>query len=204
MMRVFFLIIFSGSTAYSVSAQNAVDIGFYGGLNRADARQFNGGSTSSRSGSVFGTFIEIIPPHAWVSYQIELHYIQKGASIQDDASRAHFRFHYLEIPLLFKSTAKFESFRPFVFAGPKIGFLLSSGAKLKTNGTSESINLDKDTEALDFSADMGLGCEYTAGRATLFISTRFSLGLFDIDKSRNGEWYARDFQIVAGTKFNLK
>jgi hypothetical protein len=186
------------------SAQNSYSIGFYGGLNRAKAHHLNNGSTSSRPGGVFGLSLDILPANALIGYRAEIHFIQKGASIHGDTSLARFEFNYIEIPLIFRSAARHEGFKPFFFAGPKIGFLLSGRARTKLNGATQKFDLKKDTERMDLSLDGGGGLEYTFSRMTLFGSVRYSHGLLDIDKSRDGEWYSRDFQIISGIHFSFR
>lgn len=200
----FLFFVFIGSIPIPITAQNAVTLGLQGGHNNAKARHLNVGTTSKRSGIVAGGFVEIIPPNSLISYQVEFHYLQKGAYIKGDTSRVRFKFNYLEIPLLLRSTARNDGIKPFVFAGPKIGILLSAIANIKTTSLSESRDLKKDTKPIDFSLDMGIGFEYAFGQTCFFGAARYSLGLVDIDKSSRGEWYSRDFQITAGTKIDLK
>ena len=190
--------------AQQTTAQNAYSIGFHAGYNNARAHHLNGGSTSARQGRVAGVSLNVFPTNAMIGYRAEIHFIQKGASIKSDTTRASFYFNYIEIPLLFRTAASLEGIKPYVFAGPKIGFLIANRAKIETNGVSKKIELKDDTEPIDFSIDGGGGLEYTVGRMTTFAAIRYSLGLLDIDKSRNGEWYARDFQIVSGINFSLK
>ena len=186
------------------TAQNTYSIGFHTGYNNARAHHLNGGSTLARPGVVAGISLNIFPLNALIGYRAEIHWIQKGASIRSDTTRASFYFNYIEIPLLFRTAASLEGFKPYVFAGPKIGFLIANLGKIKINGVSKKIDLKDDTEPIDFSIDAGTGLEYAVGRITFLAAIRYSLGLLDIDKSRNGEWYARDFQIVSGINLSLK
>ena len=190
--------------AQQTTAQNTYSIGFHAGYNNARARHLNGGSTSARPCMVAGVSLNVFPTNAMIGYRAEIHFIQKGASIKSDTTRASFYFNYIEIPLLFRTAASLEGIKPYIFAGPKIGFLIANRAKIETNGVSKKIDLKDDTEPIDFSIDGGGGLEYTVGRMTTFAAIRYSLGLLDIDKSRNGEWYARDFQIVSGINLSLK
>jgi hypothetical protein len=181
------------------------NVGIYGGLNFARAHHLYDVSTLTRTGEVFGGFLEIVPSRSLISYQAEIHFIQKGATLDSAHAKVlKWRFSYIELPLLLRTTAHALGLKPFLFVGPKIGLLLTATAMEKTGNQSNRYNEKRATRPVEVSVDGGIGIELEIQSAWVaFASLRYSLGLTDIDKS-SGVWTSRDTQLILGTKFSLK
>lgn len=146
------------------------------------------------------------------SVQPEVMYIQKRAKYSDvvnvppfgDVSfDATFKTDYIEIPILLKATFGTSDFKPFVFAGPNIGIMMSSELEVKAMGETQSESIKDETESTDFAIDFGAGGEFKVGSATVFVSGRYSLGLSDTVKDPNVKAKTNGIQILVGAMWPL-
>jgi hypothetical protein len=121
-----------------------------------------------------------------IRLQIEPRYIQKGQKSElidpKFTSKIISTFDYLELPILVKAEFGESDFRPFVLAGPNIGFLLSISSEAFYDGQSVLVNTSKKGyKANDFALDFGAGVEYKiTSILSLSSSIRYSLGLLNI------------------------
>lgn len=120
MKRYFLLILSFISFSIPLLSQN-----FNGGvLLGADVSQLDGDNYGgyNKIGLLGGGFVSLdVSDHS--SFQLEMEYIQKGSRIDSGANTFLFRFHYLEIPLLYQySIGKRFSLE----AGPAADVLLGS------------------------------------------------------------------------------
>jgi opacity protein-like surface antigen len=195
-----------------VGAQNR--IGIVGGLNFANvnsddleaALSAETGADVSLANSLgfgFGGVLGIV-----LSENAALHlqpmYIQKGAKIEVEIAGfdedVKFKLAYLEVPVMLKLTFGTSEAKPYVMAGPTIGYLLS--AKV-TNGDEEDL---KDTiKDFDFGLGFGAGVSFPAGNNMVFVEGRYALGLTNVDDDPDDPIDAKTkgIQIFAGITFPL-
>jgi hypothetical protein len=80
----------------------------------------------------------------------------RGVPGHDTSGNDNFSMNYVEVPILLKMAFGYGDIRPFVFAGPSVGFLVS--ASESTDGTIPPIsNLKSYLNTLDYSICFGAG-----------------------------------------------
>jgi hypothetical protein len=193
-------------------SQTPINLGFQGGINLANAKITPDISTSTRTGFMGGAVLEVEFSDIF-SVQPEVLYIQKGAkysdvmpvpSVGDVPFDATFKFDYIEIPVLLKATFGSSSFRPFVFAGPNVGFKMKSELEIEAMGQAATQDLKDETESIDFAIDFGAGGEFKIAKVTtVFASVRYSLGLTDVIKDPDASAKTTGIQIMVGAMWGL-
>lgn len=149
-------------------------------------------------------------------------YLQKGAYVTDTVDNLEFPFKsaFLELPVFLK--AEFgRTFRPYLMAGPTVGFLLSSDVEGEYSGITFKADLKEVTESIDFGLGFGAGVSYPVGAVTIFLEGRYAPGLSNMQKGGTFELSAgpivekitwdkkedayknRGLQIMAGVTFPL-
>ena len=136
---------------------------------------------------------------------VQLLYDQKGTTETVPGGSGNFDLGYLEIPIFVKAALATGSVRPYLFAGPSIGLLLS--ASVVANG--QTTDLKSDYNSVDFSIVGGAGVAFDVSAGTMvFFDAGYALGLTDIDKNSDGTdsnpaVKSRDIRIAAGVMFPL-
>jgi len=163
-------------------AQN-YSFGIKGGLNLAKLGGSDVSNVDSRTTFNAGGFVEFVVSD-FIGIQPELLFTMKGAKEKFDYEgvtlKSEVKLTYLEIPVLFKLYVPVEgvSFKPFIYAGPSIGFKLSSKIKVSSGG--ESVEEDiEDLKSTDFGFNFGVGSNI----GPIIIGIRYNLGLTSIDDS---------------------
>jgi hypothetical protein len=144
-------------------------------------------------------------------------FIEKGADISDativtnPGSNAQVTrtARYFEIPLHFKYKFRDagESFRPFVFLGPALGFKVGDSTKVTSRSSGAPIALASSStdsiKGMDFAAEVGGGLElfFTEDLSAIFGAT-YSLGMLDINETA-ADWRTRGLQLYAGLGFTF-
>ncbi|MBI1805060.1 MAG: PorT family protein [Ignavibacteriae bacterium] len=188
----------------------------------------------SRSGVIIGGLAEIGISDLWC-VQVEPRYIQKGMKETGfvitgndptplSTTNLVFKLDYLEIPVLLKATLGRDNFRPIVFAGPNVGFLLSAKNEWERYDAQQqgiipaSIDVTERYNSIDLSLDFGVGGEYQISPSvSLLADARYSLGLIDLNNIHVINYLAcpscpyigistiksYGIQILVGTLFSL-
>ena len=146
--------------AYAASAQGR-EIGVKGGLSVAE---FSGGDNDfdqqegSRKGLVAGAFLAF-PLGGPLSLQPEALFVQKGSAYDFTDLDTTVKLDYVEVPLLLK--ARFGvGVRPYVFAGPYVGFRLSAKADSDAGEDGpDGVDLEDETKGTDYGFVGGAGVE---------------------------------------------
>jgi hypothetical protein len=102
---------------------------------------------------------------------------------------------YLSFPILGKIVfGKEGAIRPYLLAGPEIGFLLSAEEQgegkmtvtamgtSQTESIDETIDIKDDLESTEFALNFGGGVVIPMGNTNLFLDARYGLGLTKINK----------------------
>jgi len=139
--------------------------------------------------------------------QIDLHtepmVLQKGGKIEERGDEITFKLSYFEVPVMFRYNFQTSgSARPYVMAGPSLGFLLSSKFAVK-NGP--EIDAKDETKSLDIALGFGGGVSIPRGKMTLFAEVRFDLGLTNINDDKSDETTVknRGLQVAVGATVPL-
>jgi hypothetical protein len=179
----------------------------------------NGETNSTHTGILVGAQLDNWFSDMW-AISVQLLYNQKGSSfsfsdvgtgVSSTTGTSDEVQSYLELPILVKFAFGSGDFKPYLFAGPSFGLLLSSTNS--ANGT--SVSDDSDFNSLDISALVGVGASYRlgAGGPSLLLDVGDAFGLVNILKNGNtvtatGQSVSQsvktnDIRIAAGIMFPL-
>lgn len=234
-MQLFLFAVIGVLTVCS-SASYAQDmmIGERGGLNFAnqawDGSDF--GNNSERTGILAGGQLDVLMGNGW-ALSLQALYDQKGTEGElftpaigpppaKDGTE-NWKISYLEISLFVKMNFGFGDIRPYVFAGPSLGVLLSNIERLQTNGyyylpnppglhypTDTTVDISDSTKRIDFSIVAGAGISLRIeSDVELFLYACYGYGLVNIDnyvsdKANGFTVFSRDIRVAAGILFPIK
>ena len=154
-------------------------------------------STDMRAGLVVGAAIDV-PIAPMFSFQPEVLYTQKGGKngdISDGITDVTLKVDMIQIPLLAKVGATAGSVRPFVVAGPAIGFVTS--AKFSVEGFDDDEDIKDDLEKVEFSGIIGGGVQFGRG----IVEARYDHGFRDMEKEIGAASKTRTISILFGYSF---
>ena len=174
--------------ALAITGTAQVKFGAKGGVNLAKVSGKTDGakeSFDSKVGLHFGGFVEI-PVSGNFVVMPEVNYDQWGGQEEGGGVTAKYNLDYINVPIL----AKFNIAGFGIYAGPQVGFLLSS--KIKVDDLEEPIENMKKT---DFGAVVG--AEYNLAYG-IFLSARYNLGLTRINEESTDDDYAKNSAITFG------
>lgn len=213
--RFIFFFVLTSTAAYGQTMM----LGVRGGVNIANQEWTGTSSKTSlaniswRPGVLAGGQFEYQIDDSWVA-SIQFLYDQKGAH-SDQFGLANgplpgpddWAISYIEIPLLAKVSFgnREGAVRPYFFAGPSIGFLLSN---IETHNAMTA-NITDSTAKIDFSIVAGAGISHTLSSGTMiFLDAGYAFGLINTDnyyydKVNGLSIYSRDIRIAAGILFPL-
>ena len=199
-MSVFLVLLLTLSMVLPASAQ--VHVGVFGGLNRANL-SFDETDLSSRTAFGFGGVLDYGLGES-IALHFEPVFLQKGAEAKEEDgfdSEFTFKLTYLEVPVMLKYAFGTNDTKPYVIAGPTIGFNLSA----KATAGSEEQDLKDDIKSIDFGLGFGAGVSIPTGNNSIFVEARYALGLTDINGAPNPEFSikTKGIQIFAGITFPL-
>ena len=163
----------------SKTATSQIRIGLIGGPNFST--QFieleNRGEMHWRVNYSIGGIIDI-PLSDHVSISAEPMFLRKGSRVEAILNVENYIFNnsYLEIPVLAKYSIG-NKVRPYLVAGPSMGFLLKADFGGNYMDDDYSANFHEVTKKIDFSLVSGAGVSFRVGLATLFIESQYTLGL---------------------------
>ncbi|MCH8019850.1 PorT family protein, partial [candidate division KSB1 bacterium] len=183
-----------------------VNFGVIGGLNLANLSvdPDAGVDISNRTAFGIGGILSFGVGET-LALQLEPMFLQKGAKLklsdQGFTLEAEIKVSYIEVPAMLKFAFGSGDTKPYVMAGPTVGWVLS--AKVKDD--MEEQDIKDDVKNIDFGLAFGGGVSLPMGNNTVFVEGRYSLGLSDIndDSSDDTEIKTKGIQIMAGITFPL-
>ena len=210
MKHTFWILILTVLLCSTSNAQ--VKIGLMGGMNfsTADQRQFYFSDAEFKTKLVLGGIVDVrLSRH--ISLSMEPLYIEKGSErerflIGNLSPNVSFDMSYFELPVLFKyTTGRF--LRPYIVAGPAIGFNLGSDLSAGIGGIEIGVDADRFLRNVELSFDIGAGLSYEADEIiTFFVEAKYGFGLNDIVKRGNVHFDFADFHelfsVPGGTHYN--
>ncbi len=213
MKRIYNVLALAGLLcAYSSSsfAQVSFSLGPRIGLNFAtlsyDPDVTGAGVTKSGSiGIMIGAAAEIGFAQMF-AIMVEPTYTQKGNKFEAGSAKQTISASELQFPVLFKVKFIQGPVRPYAFAGPNIGIVLSAKSKLEGTGNDGETDIKSTTSSTDFSLDFGGGAEFKAApKVSITGDVRYSLGLSNLNSAAGSTQSikARGFQIQFGALFHL-
>ncbi len=167
---------------FAVPAQAQVDIGIIGSVNFAtiSGEDLDGEALVSDRRTLygFGGVLDVHLNEHW-SLRTEPMYLQKGTQ-NIDGDEVSYKAEYLEVPLFLKLSLGSGSARPYVMAGPSVGFRLNSELSIEDEGISGTFDADEVTESMDFGIDFGAGLSLRLSGVSFFVEGRYDLGVADV------------------------
>ena len=204
---------------FVASAQRAGDmtIGVMAGVNYATVEQDPDPTDielEHRLCLLAGGFLDVLMNDVF-SIEPEVLYSQKGAEVEGTGSNADregsVRLDYIEVPLLLKFWVPVSNsgFRPFLFAGPSIGFEVNCTLEGEILSVTGSTDCDKTslvkTKSTDFGGTIGGGIEFRAGMQAVRVDARYTHGFTDINDSGDArEIKNRAFALTVGLGFPFR
>ena len=195
-------------TLITVLPANAqVNFGVIGGLNLANLSvdPDDGVDLSNRTAFGIGGILSFGVGET-LALQLEPMFLQKGAKLKlSDLGftlEAEIKVSYIEVPAMLKFAFGSGDTKPYVMAGPTVGYLLS--AKVKDD--MEEQDIKDDVKNIDFGLAFGGGVSLPMGNNTLFVEARYSLGLSDLNDDPDDpdtSIKTKGIQIMAGITFPL-
>ena len=173
-----------------VYAQNS-KIGVIGGVNLANISvDDDSATTSSLTGFGIGGVLDLALSEN-ISLCFEPMYLQKGAKeeIEEEVTTidASIKLNYIEIPVFLKILLGSSDTKPYIMAGPTIGFLMSANMEVSAMGMSMEVDIKDFMESIDYGVSFGGGISFAMGNNSFFIEGRYTIGLADVFKGGESE-----------------
>jgi len=129
--------------------------------------------------------------------QLEPMYLQKGGVMEQYAPSPDLfiKSSFLEVPLFLKITFG-ENIRPYILAGPTVGFLLDSEVKGEISGLTFKADLKNILKRIDFGIGLGAGVSFSLGKSSVFLEGRYTFGLSNINKGGTVEFESGSIAIT--------
>jgi hypothetical protein len=185
MNRGLIVITLAGLALLSTNVANAAEElygGIKGGVNFANQNTDPEAELDARTGMAVGGYVGI-PVTPIFAVQPEGFFTMKGSSFEGGSAKLN----YIEVPVLARASFMHEaSAHPAIFAGPSVGFNLSS--KIEDESLSEDIDIKDNTNPIDFGVVVGGGVEipFSEGKNSVGLDLRYTMGLNNIDDSDSG------------------
>jgi len=186
--------------AGQADAMVGMHAGVKGGVNIANQSTDGTEAADSRNGMAIGGWVQM-PVAPMFSVQPEAYFSMKGDSEESGGVTASINMDYLEVPVLAKATfgAPGSPISPSLFAGPSVGFNISSKAKVEGSGTSADGEFDvKDaTKSTDFGFVFGGAVEF----GNFGLDVRYSKGLTNVSDGGSGDIKNNVISILGSLRF---
>ncbi len=193
------------SNLESVSAEE-LGVGVQGGvafasLSNGLANSAPGTTSSNRRGFLVGLVGEM--PLAPMFYLApELNLVQLGNNFNSSSGPDSFSANYLQLPILVRAKMPMGMLTPYVFLGPYVGYLLSSGDTTGSYAPSPPGRMN----SFDIGFQGGVGTDIALwDRIAFFANARYLFGLTNVNvitSSAKG-MQNRAFYLVGGFKMSL-
>jgi hypothetical protein len=196
-------------------------IGFKGGITLAkwngDGLE-NADDYSWNKGAKLGAYYAF-PINNYFTIQPEIFYSMKGWKyvFVGHNSNEYWNLNYIDISVLSKfAMLTGDAFRPTIFAGPYLGYLLNTKAGINTGDTSLSADLPDDIfKSVEMGLVFGGGFDFEGSGAAFTFEFRYSLGLTQVMNMKDninkpqllpvfnpeGKIKNNTFSIIGGVRF---
>jgi opacity protein-like surface antigen len=216
-LRIMLVTVLAMFLSIPALAQNR--IGFIGGVNlanvdfKSDDPDADEVDFSNLLGIGAGGILELALSEN-VALRFEPKYLQKGAKDEESSQgvnvESKIKLAYVEVPALLKYTIGTSSTRPYLLAGPSLGFVLSAKATLEASGGGVNIDEEDDikdvVKSTDFGLNFGGGVSFPAGNNVIFLEGLYNLGLSNVNDDPDDpdtEVKNKGIHIMAGVTMPL-
>ncbi|NQV17949.1 MAG: PorT family protein [Armatimonadetes bacterium] len=199
-----FLVVFL-AICVVLPASTQVNFGVLGGLNLANISMDpdEGLDFSNRTAFGFGVVLDYSLNES-ITLHLEPMYLQKGTNVEFSFWGEKYKMEIiaanLEIPVMLKNAFGTADIKPYVMAGPIIGFNLS--AKAKNNGVAEE-DIKDYIKNVEFGLGFGAGVNLPMGNNSIFLETCYAFGLTNVNDGLNPgtDIKTKGLQIFVGITF---
>lgn len=189
-------------------ANAQVNLGFLGGLNLANISvdpPMEGIELSNRIAIVVGGVFDY-RLSKYFTLRLEPMYLQKGVKFETDEAPGgvdyKFKSAYLEIPMMMTYTFVIQRIKPYLIAGPTIGFCLSAKKYISWDSQHSDSDIKEETESIDFGIVLGAGLSVPIVSNSIFLEARYVFGLTNINEEPSDPVVKnKGIQIFAGLTF---
>ncbi|MDP4200420.1 MAG: porin family protein [Bacteroidota bacterium] len=195
-------------------------IGVRGGLNLAGESvddSIDASSTGMRAGFIGGVQVDEWLDNMWAistgamidQKGVHEEYASHAKSHPNLSGNDDFTFTYLEVPILLRAAFGNGDARPYLFAGPSIGFLMSASETV-SDSVKPTTGLKDHLSSTDLSIFFGAGfMEKLSDRTMLSIDAGYALGLSKVYKTppesliNNGDAKSSDIRVAVAFLYGL-
>lgn len=208
-MKMLSIVIAFVFLSMSHKATSQVDLGIIGGINSSSLQIEPSGDFDVEGRTTFGVGLFLnLQANDFIGLQVTPMFLQKGANAKIDfdfIDYTEYKADYLEIPILARLNFDAGMLKPYLLAGPSLGFQLNS---TYIDGDGKEVDITDETKNLDFSLVLGGGLEIELENISLFGQLTYNHGLSNIDNSDGildftDEIYTRSIGIYAGLSIPL-
>ncbi|TNE35152.1 PorT family protein [bacterium] len=179
-------------------------MGVIGGINSSSLRIEPSDNFDVEGRTSFGAGLFMnIQANSILSLQITPMFVEKGAKARYDLNflkYTEFKADYIEFPGLARLNFDAGMLKPYVIAGPSLGFQLNS---TYLDGDGKEVDNSDDTKNIDISLVIGAGLEIELDNLSLFGQLTYNHGLSNIDNTDGtfditDEIYTRAIGVYVG------
>ncbi|MEO8513119.1 MAG: porin family protein [Ignavibacteria bacterium] len=203
--KTFLVAVILTVSTISVYSQSKLSLGLEAGLNIANTVETPSSPFGSKMGFIIGGMLDApISPNFSIAPGVR--FITKGSSYSGADGVASFNASVLELDALVKVKFPLTEIKPYLFAGPNLGFIMSVNySQTPTGGTSSNQDISQNYETIDFGLMFGGGLDFkVAPTMDLFGQFGYSLGLSNIQKNNPAATTkTTGIQITTGIRFKL-
>ncbi len=204
-LKAIILGIIIAATSFTTYSQSKLSLGFEAGLNIANTNQTPSTSFGSKTCFIIGAVLDA-PITPSFSIAPGLRFITKGNSYAGADGVASNSLSVIEIDALAKVKFPMTDIKPYIFAGPNLGFIMSASyTQTPTGGTSSTTDVSSSVETIDFGLMFGGGLDFKlTPTMDMFGQVGDSLGLSNIQKNNPASTTkTTGIQFTTGLKFKL-
>ena len=205
-MSVFLVVLLALCIVLPAKAQT--NLGVLAGLNLANVSvdpEPEGMDLTNRTAFGFGGVLEVGLNES-VALRFEPMYLQKGVETAIGEVDIEFNLAYLEVPVMLKYAFGTGDTKPYIMAGPTIGFNLSAKQKISAGSESDEEDIKDDISSTDFGLGFGGGVNFHTGNNSIFVEVRYNIGLTNVNDNSDDpdtEIKTKGIQIFTGIIFPL-
>ena len=197
------MVLFALCLVLPASAQ--VNLGVLGGLNLANIDVDPDQDMDWETRTVFG-FGGVLDYNMndFITFRLEPMYLLKGTKVEEGGYKSEFKLAFLEVPVMFKYAFGTGEIKPYVMAGPTIGFLMSSKVEMSYGGESAEEDWKDETTSIEFGLGFGAGVSMPMGNNSIFVEARYALGLTNLNDDPDDtetDIKSKGIQIFVGITF---
>ncbi len=199
------LLILLLSVTQRSASQLEFGVGIKGGVNSSsliyDPELYQGTqgiSTTSGVRAMFGMVVAL-SPSSTVSLQFEPRYVQKVNKWERGNYSERVELREFELPVLLILKPFRSQLRPYLIAGPNVGFVLTGRDFLDRPGVRYEQNIRTNLSYFDISLDFGVGGEYKFSEFSVTAEARYSHGISDLENTISSQRIkSRSIQFLVG------